>query len=64
MKFWLERGVHGFKVIAASHLIENADMRDEPLGTKESVGTVCILLILIHLSNNYYLSCLNFRFNA
>ena len=39
LRFWLEKGVHGFKVTAASHLVEDADLRDEPLGTEKTVGT-------------------------
>lgn len=38
LRFWLDKGVHGFKVVAASHLIEDKDFRDEPLGRKQSVG--------------------------
>ncbi|GFY52816.1 neutral and basic amino acid transport protein rBAT [Trichonephila inaurata madagascariensis] len=30
---WMEKGVDGFKVVAASHLIEDADLRDEPIAT-------------------------------
>ncbi|GFU32750.1 neutral and basic amino acid transport protein rBAT [Nephila pilipes] len=30
---WMEKGVDGFKVIAASHLVEDADLRDEPIAT-------------------------------
>lgn len=37
LKFWLEKGVHGFKVVAASYLIEDADLREEPLGVPKSV---------------------------
>lgn len=36
MRFWLEKGVHGFQVIAASHLIEDGDLRDEPLQTPKT----------------------------
>ena len=30
MRFWLERGVDGFRVDSASHLVEDAHFRDEP----------------------------------
>lgn len=33
LRFWLDKGVHGFKVIAASNLVEDGDLRDEPLQT-------------------------------
>ncbi|KAG8185364.1 hypothetical protein JTE90_023110 [Oedothorax gibbosus] len=33
VKFWLDKGVDGFKVVAASHLIEDEDLRDEPVAT-------------------------------
>lgn len=39
LKFWLEKGVNGFKVVAASHLVEDKDFRDEPLATVETVGS-------------------------
>ncbi|CAL1278047.1 unnamed protein product [Larinioides sclopetarius] len=36
IKHWLEKGVDGFKVVAASHLVEDADLRDEPVATVKS----------------------------
>jgi neutral and basic amino acid transporter 1 len=39
LRFWLEKGVHGFKVVAASHLVEDESFREEPLGTKEALST-------------------------
>lgn len=31
MIFWLDKGVDGFKISAASHLFEDAEFRNEPL---------------------------------
>ncbi|XP_055949656.1 alpha-glucosidase-like isoform X1 [Argiope bruennichi] len=36
IRHWLEKGVDGFKVVAASHLVEDADLRDEPVATVKS----------------------------
>lgn len=34
MKFWLDKGVDGFRVDAVNHLFEVEDLRDEPLSGK------------------------------
>ncbi len=31
MKFWFERGVHGVRLDAAEHFMEDLEFRDEPL---------------------------------
>ncbi|XP_035232972.1 neutral and basic amino acid transport protein rBAT-like isoform X2 [Stegodyphus dumicola] len=39
VKYWLEKGVDGLKVVAASHLIEDESLRDEPLAADKTVNS-------------------------
>lgn len=38
MRFWLEKGVDGFRIDAVPHLVEAADFRDEPLSNTPGVN--------------------------
>lgn len=31
LRFWLDKGASGFRVDAVSHLVEDEDLRDEPI---------------------------------
>lgn len=38
LKFWLDKGVDGFRVDAAAHLFEDKDLLDEPFNENATVG--------------------------
>ena len=40
LRFWMDKGVDGFRMDAVAHMIEDADFRDENVGADwESTGT-------------------------
>ena len=40
MAFWLEKGVDGFRIDAASHLLEDELLRDEPVSEENTAKEV------------------------
>lgn len=48
----MDKGVDGFKVVAASHLVEDEDLRDEPVATPKEPNKVYILIL--HTCNKYF----------
>lgn len=48
----MDKGVDGFKVVAASHLVEDEDLRDEPVATPKEPNKVSILIL--HTCNIYF----------
>lgn len=39
MKFWLDKGVDGFRVDSVPYLVEQADFKDEPVSQKKNVSS-------------------------
>lgn len=42
MAFWFEKGVDGFRIDAASHLLEDEQLRDEPKSEETTAKEVVI----------------------
>lgn len=53
MLFWLDKGVDGFRIDAASHLIEDQLLRDEPISKKHTTQMVKQYNLSIELHYSY-----------